>query len=112
VPYTKGIRALDNIYLDTTFASGVALDMEFPTKADGIAELLRKVDKYSEQTTFYLDSWTFGYEEVFPTKDQRNHARAEAGGSKGIFESSIADEKSSYYVHHDVRISINRIARR
>jgi DNA cross-link repair 1C protein len=39
--------------------------MEFPTKADGIKELLQKVAKYPPDTVFHLAAWTFGYEEVW-----------------------------------------------
>lgn len=65
IPYAKGHKRLDNIYLDTTFAMGDALGMEFPTKADGLAEVLAKVSECPKDTTFYLDTWTFGYEEVW-----------------------------------------------
>lgn len=65
IPYAKGLKRLDNVYLDTTFAMGSALKMDFTTKADGIAELLAKVSKYPPDTVFYLHAWTFGYEEVW-----------------------------------------------
>ncbi|KAL1304274.1 hypothetical protein AAFC00_000684 [Neodothiora populina] len=65
IPYTKGLKQLDNVYLDTTFSDGAHLKMDFPTKADGLAELLEKVSKYPPDQLFYLDAWTFGYEEVW-----------------------------------------------
>lgn len=65
IPFSSGQKRLDNIYLDTTFAMGDALKMDFPPKADGLAELLAKVSKYPDDTVFYLDAWTFGYEEVW-----------------------------------------------
>lgn len=55
--YTCGIRTLDKIYLDTSFSSG----SEFQTKAQGVAELLRKVLAYPRDTIFHLQAWTFGY---------------------------------------------------
>lgn len=67
LPYTQaaGLRRLDNIYLDTTFAVKTSSYRRFPTKAEGIAELLRKVAQYPEQTAFYMRAWTFGYEDVW-----------------------------------------------
>ena len=62
--YTS-IKRLDNIYLDTTFATKEDMYRQFPSKADGITELLREVSKYSRETNFYFDAWTFGYEDVW-----------------------------------------------
>lgn len=61
VEYTSGIKRLDKIYLDTSFTS----DVSFQTKADGLAELLRKVSKYPDDTIFHLQAWTYGYEDVW-----------------------------------------------
>lgn len=55
--YASGIRTLDKIYLDTSFTS----DIGFQTKAQGVAELLRKVSAYPDDTMFHLQAWTFGY---------------------------------------------------
>ena len=62
-PYTR----LDTIYLDTTFVTMGREDpyRHFPPKADGIKELLQKVDQYPRNTFFYFDAWTFGYEDVW-----------------------------------------------
>ncbi|KAF2273485.1 uncharacterized protein EI97DRAFT_383564 [Westerdykella ornata] len=65
LPYTCGSRRLDCIYLDTTFATKSSPYREFPSKADGIRELLEKVAKYPDDTIFYFHSWTFGYENVW-----------------------------------------------
>lgn len=65
LPFTKGTRRLDNIYLDTTFTSNDALEVEFPSKAEGLDELIQKVLQYPADTIFYLNTWTFGYEEVW-----------------------------------------------
>lgn len=61
IEYTSGIKRLDKIYLDTSFTD----DVHFQTKSEGIAELLRKVAKYPEDTVFYFQTWTYGYEEVW-----------------------------------------------
>jgi hypothetical protein len=65
LPYTLPSRRLDCIYLDTTFATKSEPYREFPSKAEGIRELLEKVGKYPDDTLFYFHSWTFGYENVW-----------------------------------------------
>lgn len=68
-PYsaTAGIKHLDSIYMDSTFVAGGKVDSckIFPSKADGLLELLGKVSKYPKGTLFYFDAWTFGYEDVY-----------------------------------------------
>ncbi|RSL98893.1 hypothetical protein CDV31_012414 [Fusarium ambrosium] len=61
VEYTSGLKTLDKIYLDTSFTE----DVPFQTKAQGIAELLRKVSKYPSDTVFHFQAWTYGYEDVW-----------------------------------------------
>ena len=61
VEYTSRIKTLDKIYLDTSFIRNIP----FQTKAEGIAELLRKVSKYPSDTVFHLQAWTYGYEDVW-----------------------------------------------
>lgn len=61
IEYTSGLKTLDCIYLDTSNLTPI----EFPTKAVGLAELLKKVAAYPKNTVFHLSSWTFGYEEVW-----------------------------------------------
>ena len=65
LPYAFGSRRLDCMYLDTTFATKLHPYREFPSKAEGIKELLDKVSKYPDDTIFYFHSWTFGYENVW-----------------------------------------------
>lgn len=66
IPYTNlGNKRLNKIYLDTTFAVASNIFRTFPSKAEGIAELLRKVEEYPGDTIFYLRAWTFGYEEAW-----------------------------------------------
>ncbi|KAK4503807.1 hypothetical protein PRZ48_004722 [Zasmidium cellare] len=70
IPYVAStdqppLKQLDNVYLDTTFASKLDPYVQFPSKASGIMELLRQVSKYPSDTLFYIDAWTFGYEEVW-----------------------------------------------
>ncbi|KAL7805300.1 beta-lactamase-like protein [Trichoderma aethiopicum] len=61
IEYTYGMKTLDTIYLDTSFTD----DIPFQTKAEGIAELLRKVQRYPKDTIFYIQAWTYGYEDVW-----------------------------------------------
>lgn len=65
IPYTLSGKRLDKVYLDTTFAGASNPLREFPSKAEGLAELLRKIETYPEETVFYFRSWTFGYEDIW-----------------------------------------------
>ncbi|KAL9099666.1 MAG: hypothetical protein Q9163_004867 [Psora crenata] len=65
IPYAQGLRRLDKIYLDTTFATKDRLYRRFPSKAKGLGELLQKVLQYPRETKFHFHAWTFGYEEVW-----------------------------------------------
>lgn len=65
LPYAYGHKRLDKIYLDTSFATMSRLDREFPTKAEGLRELLTKVSNFPKDTIFHFEAWTFGYEEVW-----------------------------------------------
>ncbi|KAM6480720.1 hypothetical protein HDV62DRAFT_381286 [Trichoderma sp. SZMC 28011] len=61
IEYTCGINTIDTIYLDTSFVD----DIPFQTKAEGIAQLLLKVTRYPKDTVFYIQAWTYGYEDVW-----------------------------------------------
>ncbi|KAL6811847.1 hypothetical protein V8C40DRAFT_283813 [Trichoderma camerunense] len=61
IEYTCSIKAIDTIYLDTSFVD----DIPFQTKAEGIALLLHKVARYPKDTVFYIQAWTYGYEDVW-----------------------------------------------
>ncbi|KAL8820313.1 MAG: hypothetical protein Q9223_001451 [Gallowayella weberi] len=65
IPYTHGIRRLDRIYLDTTFAVNKDPYRNFPTKAQGLSELLGEVSKFPKNTILHFNAWTLGYEEVW-----------------------------------------------
>lgn len=65
LPYASGHKRLDKIYLDTTFATRSRLNREFPSKAEGLRELLTKVSNYPPATIFHFEAWTFGYENVW-----------------------------------------------
>ncbi|KAF2236078.1 hypothetical protein EV356DRAFT_444058, partial [Viridothelium virens] len=65
LPYTKGLRTIDCIYLDTTFATKKDIFRQFPSKRDGICDLLTQIKEYPGDTVFHFDTWTFGYEDVW-----------------------------------------------
>lgn len=67
VPYAAGLKALDCIYLDTTFASHQDIHRDFPSKAAGLTELIRKIRRCRNGTKFYFRAWTLGYEDVWLT---------------------------------------------
>ncbi|BGP57846.1 hypothetical protein JCM8202v2_005494 [Rhodotorula sphaerocarpa] len=55
------VKTLDRIYLDT---SQVLLDEELVTKENAVADFLSLLDLYPPDTLFYLNAWTWGYEEL------------------------------------------------
>jgi DNA cross-link repair 1C protein len=63
--YAAGMKVLDKVYLDTTFAVSDGAYRAFPPKAVGIQDLIRQIAACSEETVFHLKAWTLGYEEVF-----------------------------------------------
>jgi DNA cross-link repair 1C protein len=65
IPYTLGDRTLSCLYLDTTFATKSNHYATFPSKADGLAELISKASQYPPETVFYFRAWTLGYEDAW-----------------------------------------------
>lgn len=65
IPYATGLKRLDCMYLDTTFASHHDIHRHFPSKAEGLAELMKKVERCSPESVFYFRAWTLGYEDVW-----------------------------------------------
>ena len=65
LPYANCIKKLNCMYLDTTFASKSDRYREFPSKAEGLRELVKKIFQYPAGTVFYIEAWTFGYENVW-----------------------------------------------
>jgi DNA cross-link repair 1C protein len=57
IEYSSRLRTLDKIYLDTSFLEPI----QFQSKAQGIAELLKKMAPYPEDTIFHIQAWTFGF---------------------------------------------------
>ncbi|KAK8131822.1 artemis protein [Apiospora sp. TS-2023a] len=81
-----GLKTLDRIYLDTS----VLDDYPLNTKAEGLRDLLTQVARYPADTVFFVQAWTYGYEDVWI-------ALAKALGSKihvdayrmGIYKSLV-----------------------
>ncbi|KAH8126839.1 beta-lactamase-like protein [Trichoderma asperelloides] len=92
IEYTCGIKALDTIYLDTSFTD----DIPFQTKAEGIAELLRKVAQYPKDTIFYIQSWTYGYEDVWIALSKALNSPIHVDDYKLRIFSSIAPALSGF----------------
>lgn len=67
IPFTCKQRRLENVYLDTTFVAMENIDEVFPTKAEGLTDLLQQISAYPDDTLFYFNAWTLGYEEVWIT---------------------------------------------
>ena len=65
LPYATGLKRLDRIYLDTTFATKDDIHRQFPTKAAGLHELLKEVAHYPQDSIFHFNAWTLGYEDVW-----------------------------------------------
>lgn len=65
LPYSLGSKRLDCLYLDTTFATKAEPYRDFASKAQGLRELLQKVSTYPKDALFYVQAWTFGYEDVW-----------------------------------------------
>ncbi|CAO1622073.1 unnamed protein product [Jaminaea pallidilutea] len=53
---------LRNIYLDDEHITSADWPM---TKKDGAIELIRLMERYPPDTTFFIDMWTWGYEEIY-----------------------------------------------
>ncbi|KAF9870873.1 DNA repair protein [Colletotrichum karsti] len=91
VEYTCGIKKLDKIYLDTSFIQNIP----FQTKADGIAELLRKVAMYPDDTVFHIQAWTYGYEQVWIALSKALRSRIHVDDYKMRMFSSLTGKASN-----------------
>ncbi|KAF5536249.1 hypothetical protein FMEXI_10421 [Fusarium mexicanum] len=99
IEYTSGIKTLDKIYLDTSFTENVP----FQTKAQGIAELLRKVSQYPGDTIFHLQAWTYGYEDVWLALSKALKSKIHVDDYKlriyGSLKSSTPDSRFDTDIH-------------
>ncbi|KAJ4270522.1 hypothetical protein NW762_002209 [Fusarium torreyae] len=101
VEYTSGLKTLDKIYLDTSFTE----DMEFQTKAQGIAELLHKVSQYPNDTVFHFQAWTYGYEDVWVALSKALKSRIHVDGYKLRIYGSLKSNAPDARYHADVHLT-------
>lgn len=94
VRYTTSGNCLDNIYLDTTFATKSDPYRTFPSKAAGVKELLEKLAMYPHEYLFYFHSWTFGYEDVWKTLNQVLDSRIHLDEYRYKIYTSVGKTKS------------------
>ena len=94
VEYSSGLKTIDTIYLDTSFTD----DIEFPTKSEGIRELLLKVSKYPEDTIFHFQAWTYGYEDVWIALSKALQSKIHVDRYKSlIYRSLVAKDKDHQF---------------
>ncbi|KAK1527782.1 artemis protein [Colletotrichum paranaense] len=91
IEYTSGMKTLDKIYLDTSFIK----DIPFQTKAEGIAELLRKIAQYPDNTVFHIQAWTYGYEHVWIALAKALNSRIHVDDYKMRIFSSLTSKVSN-----------------
>ena len=95
--YSSGIRRLDNMYLDTTFATKSDRFRSFPPKAAGIKELLEQILKFPEETVFHFNAWTLGYEDVWIAISSALNTPVHVDDYKLRLYGSLASDKSSLF---------------
>ncbi|KAK4232522.1 beta-lactamase-like protein [Podospora fimiseda] len=88
IEYSTGLKTLDTIYFDTSFID----DLNFPTKSEGIRELLQKVSKYPENTIFHFQAWTYGYEDVWIALSKALQSKIHVDEYKGLIYSSLVSK--------------------
>ncbi|KAI1750254.1 hypothetical protein F4782DRAFT_509804 [Xylaria castorea] len=92
IEYSSGLKILDRIYLDTSIVNNYPLQ----TKADGLRELLGKLQKYPKDTIFHFQAWTYGYEEVWITLSKALHSKIHVDKYKmRVFESLVTKPKDN-----------------
>ncbi|KAK8018994.1 Artemis protein, partial [Apiospora marii] len=86
VEYTHGIKTLDRIYLDTS----VLDDYPLKTKAEGLRDLLIQVARYPADTVFFVQAWTYGYEDVWVALAKALDSKIHVDAYKmGIYKSLV-----------------------
>ncbi|KAI0430764.1 artemis protein [Xylaria sp. FL1042] len=92
IEYSSGRKTLDRIYLDTS----VLDDYPLQTKAEGLRELLEKVQKYPEDSIFHFQAWTYGYEEVWIALSKALNSKIHVDEYKmRVFESLVTKPKDN-----------------
>ncbi|KAA8575701.1 hypothetical protein EYC84_004814 [Monilinia fructicola] len=90
-----GMKTIDCIYLDTSNTGPMA----FPTKSDGLKELIGKVRKYPPDTKFHFSAWTFGYEDVWAALSRTLDSQIHVDKYKIKLYQSLRQEVSDGQLH-------------
>ncbi|KAI1371098.1 Metallo-hydrolase/oxidoreductase [Hypoxylon crocopeplum] len=94
IEYSTGLKILDRIYLDTSMLG----DFPLQTKAKGLRELLEKVAQYPEDTIFYMQAWTYGYEEVWVALSKALNSKVHVDKYKmGVYKSLATKSSDSRF---------------
>ncbi|KAK4200835.1 beta-lactamase-like protein [Triangularia verruculosa] len=94
IEYSCGLKTLDTIYIDTSFVDEVS----FPTKPDGIRELLEKVSRYPKDTIFHFQAWTYGYEDVWIALSKALQSKIHVDDYKmSIYRSLVAKDSGNIF---------------
>ncbi|KAK6344806.1 hypothetical protein TWF718_006760 [Orbilia javanica] len=102
IPYFRGIKTLDCLYLDTTHANLEASHLTFSPKADGIADLLTQVSKYPPETVFHLNTWTLGYEDAWVALASHFNTQIHLDDYRlGLFNTLGSKDSKSIWEHGD-----------
>ncbi|KAJ4138063.1 hypothetical protein NW768_001879 [Fusarium equiseti] len=101
VEYTSGLKTLDKIYLDTSFTE----DVPFQAKVDGIAELLRKISDYPDDTIFHLQAWTYGYEDVWIALSKALRSKIHVDEYKLCIYNSLKSRNPNSRFHADIHLT-------
>lgn len=97
LPYAYGLKVLDCIYLDTTFATHEDRYKSFPTKAEGLKELMTKTAACPNDSIFYFRAWTLGYEQVWVALANMLQCTVHVDEYQmGLFGSIVEDSKDGY----------------
>ncbi|KAF8491140.1 hypothetical protein F5888DRAFT_1063248 [Russula emetica] len=62
-PGSPLFKTLDTIYLDTECL--LTMNEEVPTKGEATQGLVSLISLFSPETTFFINAWTWGYEDIF-----------------------------------------------
>ncbi|KAI0263912.1 beta-lactamase-like protein [Gloeopeniophorella convolvens] len=91
-PATPGsaplFKTLDTIYLDTAC---MLSDKEVPTKADGTRDLVELMALLPPTTIFFINAWTWGYEEILRAVARAFHSQIHVDRYKHTVFSRLAD---------------------
>jgi hypothetical protein len=95
-------RTLEAIYLDTAcLLSPHSLDGAAPpSKADAVAGLVKLMALYPPTTKFFLNTWTWGYEEVLKGVASAFGSLVRMGPSSISYSSSLILHSYSFFFLH------------